>query len=147
MRKVLFVTTVVVILGVLATLLGACTAPFNSTQRGSTDVTFTIEAFHQTTRGPVMPLIDATVFIDGFMPWDVGHHVSAPYKFTISSRDYPQAEFGIRVVAQVVEPNPDVVLKCTWGAQTPAGIRLSRDSSGGEGESYAGAPVDCTYFA
>jgi hypothetical protein len=145
MRKILFVTTVVVILGALAILLGACELPSNS--NSSTDVTFTIEAFHQKTGGSVTPLIDATVFIDGFMPWDAGVRVPAPYKFTVSSRDYPPAEFEVKVVAQIVEPNPDVVLKCTWGAQTPAGIRLSRDSSGGEGESYAGAPVDCKYFA
>lgn len=145
MRKILFVTTIVVILGALAILLGACELPSNS--NSSTDVTFTVEAFHQTTRDPVAPLIDVTVFIDGFIPWNVGHHVSAPYKFTISSRDYPPVESEVKVVAQIVEPNPDVVLKCTWGAQTPAGIRLSRDSSGGEGESYAGAPVDCKYFA
>lgn len=144
MRKILFVTTVIIILGVLATLLGACELPSNS--NGSTDVTFTVQAFNQKTLDPAVPLINATVFIDGFMPWDAGVRVPAPYKFTVSSRDYPQAEFGIRVVAQVVEPNPDVVLKCTWGAQTPAGARLSRDSSGGEGESYAGAPVDCKYF-
>lgn len=143
MRKILFVT----VLAVLAQLMGACAAPFNSTEHRSTDVTFTIEAFHQTTHDRVVPLISTTVYIDGFMPWDAGTRVPAPYRFTVSSRDYPPAEFQVRITAQTVEPNPDVVLRCTWAAQTPAGQRLSRDSSGGEGESYAGAPVDCKYFA
>lgn len=140
MRKILFVT----ILAVLAQLMGACaTSPTSS----RTDVTFTIEAFHEVTMDRVVPLINVVANVDGYAPWEIGHEVSAMFRYTITSAKFPQAAYGIDVTAQLVEPNPDVVLKCTWTAQTPAGRRFSRDSAGGEGESYAGGPVTCKYIA
>lgn len=142
MRKVL----VFAVLGVLAQLMGAC----NADLRGNpidTNITFTIEAFHQTTLDPVVPMIDVMVSIPGYQPWLIARNVPAPYRFTIYSAEYPQAANEAVINAKLVEFNSDVVLRCTWSAQTPSGVRLSRDSTGGEGESHAGAPVRCAYAA
>jgi hypothetical protein len=112
-----------------------------------TEITFTINAYHQLTLDPVVPLIDITADIPGFASRTISDNVPAPARFTINSAQYPSASKQVYVVAQLVEPNPDVVLKCTWTAETPGGTRLSRDSSGGEGESYAGGAVECSYKA
>jgi hypothetical protein len=139
MKKLLFVT----VLAVAAQLTGACDVPDQSFTR----VTFTINAFHQTTLDPVVPLIDVTATVPGYATWEVADDTSAPYQFTINSLDYTEASESVDITAQPAEPNPDVVLRCTWVASTPAGVRLSRDSTGGEGESHAGQPVNCSYKA
>jgi hypothetical protein len=141
-RQILFLA----VLGVLAQLMGAC----NADMRGNpinTDITFTIEAFHQVTLDPVVPLIDVVASIPGYQPWALARSAPAPHRFTIHSSEFSQAANQVVINAQLAEPNPDVVLRCTWFAQTPSGVRLSRDSAGGEGESYAGAPVRCEYKA
>lgn len=142
MRKILFVT----LLAIVAPLMGACAADLRGNAI-NTDITFTIEAFHQTTMDRVVPLINVVATIDGYAPWEIGHEVPAMFRYTIPSAKFPQAAYRVDVTAQLVEPNPNVVLKCTWTAETPAGSRLSRDSAGGEGESFAGAPVSCKYVA
>jgi len=142
MRKLPFLTA----LAVVAPLMGACAPPGGN--RGSgTSITFTIDAYHQTDLDKVVPRLNVVANVDGYVPWNAGHDVPAPYRFTVDSADYPQAKFKINVVAQQIEPSPNVILTCTWSAKTPAGTRLSRDSSGGEGESHAGGPVNCKYFA
>lgn len=142
MRKILLVT----ILAIVAQLMGACAADLRGNPV-NTDITFTIEAFHQTTLDRVAPLINVTANIDGHAPLEIGRSVPAMFRYTILSAMYPQAANRVDVTAQLVEPNPNVVLRCTWTAQTPAGKRLSRDAAGSEGESYAGAPVSCRYTA
>jgi len=135
-----------VLAAAVAVVLGAC----NADMRGNpinTDITFTIEAFHQVTLDSVVPMVDVMVSIPGYQPWLIAHNVPAPYRFTVYSSEYSQAANQTVINAKLVEPNADVVLKCTWSAQTPSGVRLSRDSAGGEGESYAGAPVRCQYTA
>lgn len=142
MRKVLFAVT----LTVLAQLMGAC----NADLRGNainTDVTFTVQAFHATTLDPVVPMIEVMATIPGHEPWLMAENVPAPHRFTVYSRDYPQAIYQIDITATLITPNPDVVLRCSWSAQTPSGVRLSRESADGEGESYAGQDVHCKYQA
>jgi predicted secreted protein len=124
----------------------ALTAGCKEPVRRDTAVTFTIQAYGQLHGDRVVPLIDVVAMIPGYAPWRIGDGVPAPWQGTITSSKYPPAEFEINLVAQLVEPNPDVILKCTWSALTPAGQRLSSDSTGGEGESL-GAPVTCKYFA
>jgi hypothetical protein len=130
----------------VALTLGACNADLRSNP-ADTNITFTIEAFHQTILDRVVPLINVTANIEGHVPLEIGREVPAMFRHTILSAMYPQAAEQVEVTAELVEPNPDVVLKCTWMAQTPAGRRYSRDSIGSEGESYAGAPVSCKYVA
>lgn len=142
MKKVLFATLV----AVLALTAAGC----NADLRGNainTNITFTIEAFHQTTLDPVVPLIDVVAVIPGYAAWHVGDETYTPYQFTIRSTQYAAASRQVEITAQLVNPDPNVVLRCTWVAQTPSGVRLSRDSTGGEGESSSGAPVTCKYFA
>jgi len=142
MRKILLVT----ILAIVAQLMGACATDLRG-NRADTTVTFIIEAFHQTTLDRVAPLINVTANIEGFVPLEIGHEVPAIFREIISSAQYPQAANRIDVTAQLVTPDPNVILKCSWVAITPAGKRLSRDSAGGAGESAAGAPVTCKYVA
>lgn len=137
---------------VMALLLGAC----NADLRGNpvnTNITFTIEAFHMTTLDPVVPMIDVWVEVPGHERWLNAHNVPAPYRFTVYSAEYPQAAKQVDIVAafaeteDYVDPQLNVALRCTWSAQTPSGVRLSRDSVGGEGESHPGSPLRCKYIA
>lgn len=139
MKKVLLATLV----AVLALTAGCKEQP----DRHDTAVTFTIQAYNQLHGDRVVPMIDVIATIDGFAPWRIGADTPAPWRGTITSNKYPAAEYEINIIAQLVDPNPDVILTCTWTAETPAGQRLSRDSTGGEGESAPGAPVTCKYFA
>lgn len=140
-KQILFLA----VLAVLAQLMGACGVDMRSNPI-NTDITFTIEAFNQTTLDPAVPLIDVVASIPGYYPWTLARSAPAPHQFTIHSSEFSRAANEVVINAQLVEPNANVVLKCTWSAQTPSGVRLSRDL-GGEGESYAGAPVRCAYQA
>ena len=142
MRKILLVTTLLVV----AQLTAACNADLRSNAY-PTSITFTVEGFHQTTLDTVSPLVDVILTVPGHAPELVADDVPVPYRHTVTSSEYSQVQYDAQVTAKLVEPNDNVILRCSWSAQTPFGRRLSRDASDSEGESYAGAPVTCHYAA
>lgn len=142
MRKILLA----IVVATAATLIGGCNADLRSNAI-NTDITFTVEAFHQTTLDPVVPLLNVMATIPGYADWIIGSETPAPFRYTVQSSKYSAASREVKVTAQLVNPDPNVVLRCSWFASTPSGVRLSGDSAGGEGESRAGAPVTCHYSA
>lgn len=137
--------TLLALIIVVQTLTG-CRDVMPQAVRSNTAVTFTILAVTQPAGDRAVPLISITATIPGFAPL-MFNPTPAPYRFAFDSVVYPAAARQIDVVATLIDPNPNVVLTCTWAAMTPAGERLSRDSVGGEGESELGGPVFCRYVA
>jgi hypothetical protein len=148
MRKTLFVAT----LAILAQLMGACQyipEPQPLPDYPDYEITYTFTAMDQLTQQAVNAPISMSVTIPGFAVWTTVSP-TIPATVTIPAKQYPPAERNSSVIGTMSGNGGPVgtLLTCTWSAQTPAGVRVSADSVGGEGAGtgrYASAT--CTYKA
>lgn len=114
-----------------------------------TTVTFTFETWNTQLRPVEGYEVRLAVTIPGFGSINVVDKTT--FSYAVSSAKYPAAAQQIDVIATVQAP-PSTLLTCSWTAVTPAGVRTSERSRGGEGSNsvFAGATsatTTCQYQA
>lgn len=132
---------------VLALATSACNADLTANDNvNRTVITFTIQAYDEVTLDNVVPLLDVDIMIPGHDTISY-RQMPAPVQFPVEALRYPQAAYNVHVAAVTTDPAPNVVLKCSWTAQTATGTRNSIRDGDSEGESGHGGPVFCRYHA